>query len=212
MGNGSRSMNAFTELLTIGHSTHSWDRFSTMLSETRVTAIADVRSAPYSRYSPQFDQSELQLRLKAQSIAYVFLGRELGGRPSDPMLYTDGVADYEKMASVVPFKDGLQRLIDGAGQYRIALMCSEHDPLDCHRCLLVSRRLMENGINVSHILASGAIVSHSVIEQRLLADAGMNKSDLFLSNEDQLAAAYRRRGLRVAFSDADIGRKFSAAR
>jgi uncharacterized protein (DUF488 family) len=147
-------------VLTIGHSTHAFDHFLSLLRRTGVTAIADVRTSPFSRRYPHFNRDELREKLLLDGIAYVFLGKELGGRPSDPNLYCDGVADYEKMATTESFKNGLKRVIEDAKKHRIALMCAERNPLECHRCLLVGRALAERGVAVRHILRDGAIASH----------------------------------------------------
>lgn len=189
------------EVLTIGHSNHGWERFLALIRGASVTAIADVRSAPYSRHTPHFSRDALAAGLREAGMAYVFLGRELGGRPEDATLFTDGVADYERMAATAAFRRGLDRVAEGARRHRIALMCSEQDPLDCHRCLLVARRLAERGLRVGHIHADGHIEDHAAIEERLLALAGAAEADLFASREERLAGAYRARGRKVAFSE-----------
>src|SRR6185436_9130667 len=96
-----------TEVFTIGHSSHSWERFSALLRDAGVTAVADVRTAPYSRRHPQFNRETLREALQSEGIAYVYLGQKLGGRPSAPEFYSEGVADYEKMAQAPAFGDGL---------------------------------------------------------------------------------------------------------
>jgi uncharacterized protein (DUF488 family) len=195
-----------TEVLTIGHSTHSWERFVALLRETHVTAIADVRSAPYSRHFPHFNLDELRAELRMDGISYVFLGKELGGRPNERRFYCEGVADYEKMALAPEFNKGLDRVIEGAKKYRIALMCSERDPLDCHRCLLVGRALAQRGIRVSHILDDGRIMRHADVEDRLLKLSGRNADELFAPHSERLAAAYRDRARKVAFAEPQAGR------
>ncbi len=115
--------------------------------------------------------------LRLDRISYVFLGKELGGRPSERRFYCEGVANYEKMAQASEFNKGLERVIEGTKKYRIALMCSERDPLDCHRCLLVGRALAQRGVRVSHILDDGRIVSHSEIEDKLLEISGRSTED-----------------------------------
>jgi len=170
---------------------------------TRATfhAVADVRTSPYSRHYPHFSRDELREELRLDGISYVFLGKELGGRPIERRFYCDGVADYEKMARTAEFSNGLNRVAEGAKKYRIALMCSEHDPLDCHRCLLVGRALAERGVRVSHILSSGNIVSHTMIEEKLLELSGRGADDLFAPRADRLVAAYRDRARKVAFAE-----------
>lgn len=190
-----------TTIWTVGHSTHSYERFLGLLRDANITAIADVRTSPYSRHLSQFNKDSLRDELRTDGIAYSFLGDELGGRPKDKQFYCDGVADYEKMAHAAFFGKGLNRVIEGARKYRIALMCSEHDPLDCHRCLLVGRALAENGISIKHIKANGDIVDHHDIEEQLLKLESQQGDDLFMSHEERLAAAYKKRARKVAYSE-----------
>jgi uncharacterized protein (DUF488 family) len=188
-------------VLTIGHSTHSWERFIALLRGANVTAVADVRTSPYSRLYPRFNRNDLRGELRSDGISYVFLGKELGGRPSEREFYCEGVADYEKMAQASEFKRGLDRVIEGARKYHIALLCSERDPLDCHRCLLVGRALAQRGVRVNHILENGKIASQDEIEDKLLELSGRNTDDFFAPRAERVAAAYRERALKVAFSE-----------
>ena len=160
-----------------------------------------MRTAPYSRHSPQFNKDALRKELRQDGIAYVFLGQELGGRPKDKQLFCDGVADYEKMACMPDFAKGLERVVEGAKKYRIAMMCSEHDPLDCHRCLLVGRALHAHSIAVRHILSDGSVVDQAAIEERLMELSRRTDADLFASREQRVAEAYRERASKVAFAE-----------
>ncbi len=189
------------EVLTIGHSTLPLDRFLTLLRNASVNAVADVRTTPFSRHFPHFNRETLRDELRQENVAYVFLGEELGGRPSGRHFFCDGVADYEKMAETADFARGLQRVIQGAKKYRIAMMCSEHDPLDCHRCLLVGRALKERGVAVRHILSDGKILGQRDIESKLMELSGKSDIDLFEPPAKRLAAAYRDRAMKVAFSE-----------
>jgi uncharacterized protein (DUF488 family) len=184
---------------TVGHSTHSYERFLSLLKKAGITAIADVRTVPHSRHLPHFNRDHLKQELKVDGIAYSFLGGELGGRPKGSHFYCNGVADYERMAIAPDFISGLDRVIEGARKFRVALMCSEHDPLDCHRCLLVGRALGQRNLSVEHIYSDGRIASNTEIEQRLLTLSGAQDSDLFLPPDQQLAVAYRNQARKVAF-------------
>jgi uncharacterized protein (DUF488 family) len=163
------------DLFTIGHSNHPIDRFVALLKGAGVTAIADVRSQPFSRRYPWFSAGALRERLEAEGIAYVPMGDALGGRPRDPTLLRDGVADYHAMAATPEFRAGIDRVIDGTLRFRVCLMCAEREPLECHRCLLVAPAFAERGLRVGHVLADGSIVPHAEIAQRLSAASG----DLF---------------------------------
>jgi uncharacterized protein (DUF488 family) len=188
-------------VFTIGHSTHEFEAFAGLLRAFGISAVADVRSEPYSRFSPQYNRETLKEALTKEGIAYSFLGKELGGRPANSTFFKKGVADYERMAKTDVFRQGLGRVIDGAGKYRIALMCSEQDPLDCHRCLLVGRALKENGLAVRHILAEGTALSQQQVEERLIEAAGGQVDDLFASRDEKISDAYRLRSFKVAFPD-----------
>jgi len=189
-------------ILTIGHSRHSWERFTTLLAGAGVETIADIRSAPRSRFSPQFNKDAMREALAARNIEYMFLGKELGGRPQNSALYTDGVADYEKMVASPEFRLGLDRLMEIAARSNVAAMCSEADPLECHRCLLVGRALAAQGADVRHIIASGEIVTHAEVEERLLSLENLAEDLLASSREERLAEAYRARSRKFAFAQA----------
>lgn len=185
------------DLLTIGHSDLAADRFMALLKEADVTALHDVRSVPFSRWRPWFSQQPLADRLAGEGMAYLALGEELGGRPRDARLYRDGVADYEAMAATPAFHAGLDRVIEETARHRVCLLCAEREPLDCHRCLLVSRALAERGLACGHICPDGTIEPHGATEERLLALAG-GETDLFRDRPARLAEAYRRRARAVA--------------
>jgi uncharacterized protein (DUF488 family) len=170
-----------------------------MLQDAAMTAAADVRSVPNSRWFPWFSQKALAAQLAGIGIAYTAMGDTLGGRPRDKSLYRDGVADYEKMANEPEFQTGLDHLQEIMARSRVCLMCAEREPLDCHRCLLVARRLAERGLTIGHILHDGTVEPHAATEQRLLALEG-DAGGLFAAGQDErLAAAYRRRARAVAF-------------
>ncbi|TPK88875.1 DUF488 domain-containing protein [Mesorhizobium sp. B2-4-12] len=190
---------------TIGHSMHTYERLLQLLRSAEITAVADVRTSPYSRHFPQFGKDALRDELRMDGIAYSFLGKELGGRPTGSQYYCDGIADYELMAKSLEFRHGIQRVLDGAQKYRVALMCSEHDPLDCHRCLLVGRALAKRGVGVKHIHPNGGILTQGEIEERLLKLESHDGGDLFMSSDERLAAAYRKRARKVAYTEPSNG-------
>jgi uncharacterized protein (DUF488 family) len=187
------------DLFSIGHSNVAAERFIALLRGTGVSAVADVRSTPFSRRFPWFSGKNLATTLAQHGIAYLAYGEALGGRPRNAALYREGVADYEAMARQPEFQAGLDRLCADAARLRVCLMCAERDPLDCHRCLLVARALAAHGLAVGHILHDGTIEAHQAIEQRLLALTKAD-DDLFApGQEERLAAAYRRRARAVAY-------------
>jgi uncharacterized protein (DUF488 family) len=192
------------KVFTIGHSTLSIEAFLRLLRGAGVTAVADVRSFPFSRRVPHFNRDKIRVRLKENGIKYAFLGKELGGRPHASHLYNNGVADYEKMALEPAFLEGIDRIIAGSEKHTIALMCSEHNPLDCHRCLLVGRVLSDRKFSLEHILSSGKIADQHDVENKLLSIFGDISDDMFLSREERLVRAYRLRARNVAYREPRI--------
>ena len=186
-------------VFTIGHSSHSLEAFLALLARHGVTALGDVRSQPYSRRFPHFCADPLRQALKAAGLAYVFLGKELGARSDDPACLVEGQVDYELLARTGRFVQGIQRVREGAGAHRVALMCAEREPLDCHRALLVARRLHADGLEVRHILADGGLEAHAESETRLRAMMGLPVADFFSDAAETLAAAYRLRARKLAF-------------
>jgi uncharacterized protein (DUF488 family) len=190
-------------VLTIGHSTHKQEAFLGLLRMHGVNAVADVRSRPFSRFNPQFNRDVLEQFLKASGIFYVFLGHELGARSEDRSCYDKGRVQYARLAKTAVFKSGLDRIIQGATRYRIALMCAEKEPLECHRTLLVAMSLTERGFPVAHIHADGHLETHAAALERLLDITGVPKEDLFRSKAEQLSLALARQEQSVAYVEED---------
>lgn len=186
---------------TIGHSTHPIDPFIRLLTNNAITAVADVRSTPYSRLNPQFNREPLRDALSEAGIGYVFLGEELGARSKDRSCYRNGKVDYELLARTARFRAGLERVIAGARTHRVALMCAEKDPLDCHRTILVARNLVELGVPVVHILSDGTLEGHDEAVGRLMQMLRIDENDLFRPREDAIREAYRRRESDIAYAE-----------
>jgi uncharacterized protein (DUF488 family) len=166
------------QLYTVGHSNHPIEHFLALLQRHGIEAVADVRSRPYSRFVPHFGKERLARRLDDAGIGYLFLGRELGGKPprgethAPPMTYHARVAQPE-------FLDGVDRLLCATGASRITLLCRERDPLDCHRFHLVCRYLRPLALEIRHILQGGEVEGQPVTEHRLIARAGALELPLF---------------------------------
>jgi uncharacterized protein (DUF488 family) len=196
-------------LFSVGHSNHSMDRFLNLLRAGGVTAVADVRSRPYSGRCPQFNRPELEAALREADLWYAFLGHELGGRPGSMRLYdSDGRVDYERVRRTAAFQQGVDRLIRGCDQQRIVMMCSEEDPLECHRGLMIAPELVERGLAPLHLRGDGSVETTQQLEQRLIEETGVGMGILdglfaaTLSKADRhdvLASAYRAMSKRKAF-------------
>lgn len=189
------------KLFTIGHSRHTFSHFLELLRRHQVSAICDVRSTPYSQLCPHFNREPLRRELNLHNIAYVFLGEELGGRSSDASCCDiDGRVRYDRISDTDAFRRGLSRVKEGLKKYRIALMCTEKDPLTCHRTILICRHLRRvKDLSVLHILEDGQTESHEESELRLLQLARMEQPNLFESFQDRLELAYDYQGKRIAY-------------
>ena len=189
---------------TVGHSNHPIERFIALLQPHGITAVADVRSTPYSRFNPQFRREKLQAALDDVGIQYMFLGEELGARSQDPACYdADGRVSYARLAATDLFRQGIERLKAGTAEHRISLMCAEREPLECHRTILVARELVREGVAVTHILADGSLESHEHAMERLAVKlklgAGLGAGDLFANSADVVEQAYDVQGARIAY-------------
>ena len=187
-------------ICTIGHSNHSIQVFVGLLRQHAVTAVADVRSIPYSRFNPQFRREKLQVALAEVGIQYVFLGEELGARSKDSSCYdAAGRVSYAKLAKTELFRRGIHRLKMGMAEHRISLMCAEREPLECHRTLLVARELVREGVAVSHILGDGSLETHDQALHRLARTLKLTDTDLFSNSADLIEQAYELQAARIAY-------------
>jgi len=186
-------------VFTIGHSNHRTEQFVALLQMHGITALCDVRSKPYSQFHPQFNRESLKKSLREHGVAYVFLGRELGARSEDCSCYEHGKVQYDRLARTELFRKGLDRILKGSESYRIALMCAEKEPLDCHRTILVARSLESLGFDIRHIHADGRDESHAQALSRLIRLLKLSAEDMFNTRELAVSEAYRIQGERIAY-------------
>lgn len=180
------------EIFTVGHSNFSIEKFLSLLALNNINAIGDVRSQPYSRYTPHFNRENLSESLKENNIRYVFLGEELGARQGDENLYgDDGKIDFDLFSRHPKFLKGIERVEEGAKTFKLALMCSEKDPMDCHRTHLIAKGLVARKHEVVHILEDGNTKSHDE-----LVALNVPQGDLLRSDEETL---YETKGQAIAY-------------
>lgn len=172
------------EIFTVGHSNHSLESFIGLIKKYAVQVVVDVRSHPYSKYAPQFNGNHLPQSLASAGIKYLFMGKELGGRPEGDQFYDhDGYILYSRIAQTTAFQQGISRLEAGLERFRVAIMCSEEDPATCHRRLLVGRILEEHNIRVNHIRAGGQLQSEASLRQAERSKPGGLQLVFFESQE-----------------------------
>jgi len=180
------------ELFTIGYASFSIEEFINILKKYDINALVDVRSAPYSKFKPEFKKDSLNKVLTGNAISYIFLGKLVGARVEDPACYTDGKLNYNLLKESTAFRTGIDRILEGAKDYRIALMCAEKDPVNCHRTFLVCRTLRTSPVRILHILEDGSLEEHSDTEIRLLKLHDLDQPDIFHSECDRIEEVYDR--------------------
>lgn len=180
------------ELYTIGYAPFSIKGFIDTLRQYDINAVVDVRSAPYSKFRPEFKKDNLNKFLSDNSISYIFLGKYVGARVEDSSCYVDGILNYSLLKDSENFRTGISRILEGMKNYRIALMCAEKDPVNCHRTFLICRTLRSYPVSIHHILDDGSLEEHSVTEKRIVQEYGLEQPDMFRSEGDRLEEAYDR--------------------
>jgi len=175
------------------------------LKSAGVNAVADVRSAPYSRYQPQFNRDALEKSLREAQIEYVFLGDELGGRSPNENDFENGRVVYSRLRQRSEFDKGLERVIAGSENFVLALLCTEKEPLDCHRTLLVAQALSEQGVEISHIHSDSSLETHDAAIQRLLKMHKLDEEDLFTSRPELVSEAILKQEQKIAYTSRTPG-------
>ena len=172
-------------LYTVGHSNQSQEEFLELVKRHDINCIVDVRSVPASKFSPQFNMESLKWYLRTNGIQYLHFGDEFGARRTD-CLDAEGQVNFELAVKTPSFKRGVERLMNGLHKdFHISLMCSEANPLECHRFSLISRYFSDNGLDVQHILKNGELASHVSLEKEMI-DEYLHSKKHRLAEIDQL--------------------------
>lgn len=196
------------KLFTIGHSQHTPEYFVSLLQKHSINYLLDVRSTPYSKYAEQFNRENIDVFLEDNDIRYSYMGKYFGARPTELSLYSnEGYLDFEKVAQSERFNIGAKNVILGLEQgNNIALMCTEKDPIDCHRAIMVARAFDLKGIDVYHILPKGDIQTQKELDNRLLDMYFGDREQLsifnyknIVSDEEYIIQAYRKRNEDIGY-------------
>jgi uncharacterized protein (DUF488 family) len=187
-------------IYTIGHSNHSFEHFISLLEEYGIKLVIDVRSVPYSRFCPHFNKKEIAQSLLDVGIGYDFHGVELGARPTDLGLYVDKQVDFTLLAQQPGFQNAVENIIALSADKQIALMCSEKDPLKCHRTILIGRELKKQGVCLQHILSDAGLIGQDDVEKSLIKfhKLFVSGKSLFDSDIDLVGKAYDLQAKRIS--------------
>lgn len=167
-------------LFSIGHSNHPLETFLDLLRQHGIEVLVDVRSHPYSKFASHFEAGSLRKAVVDAGMKYLFLGKELGGRPVGDEFYdAEGHVLYSRVAESPLFLEGIRRLETGVSKYRVALLCSEEDPSGCHRRLLVGRVLATRGILLDHIRGDGRVQTEAQLQAEEEQNRTKGQAELF---------------------------------
>lgn len=200
-----------SQLYTIGHSTYPNSYFLKLLKRHNINCIIDVRSVPFSKYNPQYNMNELKAFLNKSKIYYIFMGEEFGARRTEKALFSpEGYVDFQRVIDSSSFKKGIERVRAGLNRgYNIAFMCTEKDPIDCHRNILVARAFKDLNYKIFNILSNGEIETQEQLEERLLNFYFPDRNQLSLlemldsenKEVDLLEKAYQARNKEIGYRD-----------
>ena len=195
-------------LYTIGHSRYEFEYFANLLKKFEINYLLDVRSTPYSKYAETFNREQLENSLASEGITYFFMGKFFGARPDNTDLYSkEGYLDFEKTSRSDLFITGMDNVKLGLKKgNNIVLMCTEKDPIDCHRAIMVARAFSLEGIDVQHILPDGKLQTQQELDRRLLDRYFPDRTQLSLfdyndpvNDEEIIKSAYRKRNKEIGY-------------
>lgn len=186
-------------IYTIGYAGHSIQSLVKLLQATGITVLADVRSTPFSSRKPEMDKPALMQALRDGGMRYIFMGEQLGGRPRNPKLYRAGKIDPQALLAHQEYKEGVTRLIAGATEHTICLLCAERDPVTCHRGLYIAESLQDAGMQVRHLIDNQP-EDHQATRARMAGLANMAHADLFASETDLRSMVIEHMREKIAFS------------
>lgn len=187
-------------IYTTGYAGHTIPSLVQLLQAIGITVLADVRSTPFSGRRPEMDKPALMQALRDGGMRYIFMGEQLGGRPRNPKLYRAGKIDPQALLAHEGYKTGVARLIAGAAEHTICLLCAERDPISCHRGLYIAESLQEAGMQVRHLIGGEQPEDHQATRARMAELVNMEHADLFASENARLTMAIEHMREKIAFS------------
>src|SRR5829696_97891 len=166
-------------ILTIGHSTRSFEQFADLLSTNGVECLVDVRRFPHSPRHLQFGEESLPGRLREQGIGSRHLPGLSGRRKPKPNSPNAGWRNpssrgYADHMATAEFAEGVGRLLELCGRGRACLMCSEAVWWRCHR-RMIADTLVVWGFPVEHVLGEARRQRHELTAFAQIVDKDGDK-------------------------------------
>lgn len=193
-------------VFTIGYAGFQINDFVKTLKEKGVSLVIDVRSLPYSQYHADYNKENLSKILESNKIYYRNYTLEFGARQEERSYYPNGYLDFDMFSKSKNFLTGVDKLKKSMQQnYTFALMCSEKDPMMCHRTILVARAFHSAGYNVVHLQPSGKTVTQADVEERLLNKFFPNREQINmfaknLSTQEYIEEAYKKQNAVIGYT------------
>lgn len=157
-------------IYSIGYGGRTLEELADLLKHFGITHVVDVRTSPFSKFAEQFNRDALQDTSPTLGMKYVFMGKELGGRPECRDCYDEeGRVLYEVVKSQEFFRRGIRQLLKGASAEgrRLCLLCSERKPEECHRSKLIGEALVSEGVELAHISEKGEVLDQVQVMSRV---------------------------------------------
>lgn len=195
---------------TIGYSGFNIDDFIKTLKEKNISLVIDVRSTPYSQYYAEYNKENLSTILEKSHIYYRNYFSEFGARQGERKYYPNGYLDFEIFSKSESFLSGVEKLKKSMEKnYTFALLCSEKDPIMCHRTILVSRAFHMRGYKIIHLMSDGISITQEDIEERLLNIffPERNQISMFtptLSKQEYINESYKKQNEKIGYTIEDI--------
>lgn len=203
------------ELYTIGYGGFSGiEEFAAALKERGINGVIDVRSRPYSKVHTDFNREFLSEYLKNKGIAYRNYKNEFGARQLNAEYYPNGYLDFEQFSKSAEFQSGMVKVKQASENgYVLALMCSEKEPINCHRCIMVSRAFHDEGAAVTHIIAGKPDLTQTEAEDALIDEYFPQRDQLSLFEEELtrdelIKRAYRLQNEKIGYKLEEKGSDF----
>jgi uncharacterized protein (DUF488 family) len=183
--------------------------FISLLRNYNINGVIDVRSNPNSKFHEEFNKKNIESELKIRSIIYRNYQDEFGARQLNTAFYSDGYLNFRTFSNSKIFMSGISKVIAGTNAgYTIVLMCAEKDPVNCHRNIMVARKLHEMGYEIRNLLSDGTYELQTDLEMRLVDKYFPDRNQMSLLSEqlsigEMIDTCYEIRNREIGYRKSD---------